>query len=665
MKKLILLFSFFFFTASSQVDSLKELLSTATVLQDKKELIYNIADLYKYDNIDSSNHYISMISDTLTKIKSSFDAKTLHLYTTSLIEHGEHKIADSILQEVKNYYSKTNEIVPLSMVYNSLGLNSKNFNEISESFNYFDTGLDILQGDTIKYFKYYITIFFNRGHTYLRTSNFDKAIDDFYKALSLSEQYNMPDRSAQILMGISDCYETKSDFNKSKVLLKKVINLKEEIRESTFLNALVNLSILYGKRNKIDTAKYYIRQAITISENKNLSKINHRYYGTLANIHMVSNNLDSARHYLNKELSFMDSLKSPYNYGISLLNLGNTYINEKPIKSIPYFESAYDLLSKSGDNHLLQFLVMKIAKARYLVGDYKEAFDCLNEAYIIKDTIFDAQKVKISQDIEIKYETEKKVIENTLLNKELEIKKQTISKQRTYLLGGIIFVLLLCCILFLIYKQNKSKDLFNKQLQRKSEMISKLQEEQDHRLRNQMNLVLGLLEKYKSKENNSESLVSDLEQRLFALSSLSQLLSSKNLEDTVNLESYLSTVVSSLEFNTDLDVAKDLNVISDIDSINIHSNFALSIALIITELYTNSIKHAKLQKSGKIEIKVIIDPEENIKLNYSDNGKGFDRNKFSMGEGMNIIVEMINQLDGKNMILNKKPGFHFQAIIPS
>lgn len=88
-----------------------------------------------------------------------------------------------------------------------------------------------------------------------------------------------------------------------------------------------------------------------------------------------------------------------------------------------------------------------------------------------------------------------------------------------------------------------------------------------------------------------------------------------------------------------------LNIKCDVDTISIEK--ALPLGLILTELVSNSMKHAfKKQNIGIITIEITKNEAGNI-IYYADNGIGFDFNKTNeKGLGQEIIKGLIDQLDG-------------------
>ncbi len=87
----------------------------------------------------------------------------------------------------------------------------------------------------------------------------------------------------------------------------------------------------------------------------------------------------------------------------------------------------------------------------------------------------------------------------------------------------------------------------------------------------------------------------------------------------------------------------------------------LSIFRIIQELVNNTLKHAE---ASIIDVELIYE-EDNLFLNYSDNGKGMTKEKQNQGLGMYNIASRVQSLKGKYTCESTpRNGVHFAIKIP-
>jgi len=91
----------------------------------------------------------------------------------------------------------------------------------------------------------------------------------------------------------------------------------------------------------------------------------------------------------------------------------------------------------------------------------------------------------------------------------------------------------------------------------------------------------------------------------------------------------------------------DVKVDSSVETLSI--NRALPLGVLISELVTNSFKHAFTDKNeGEIHLNVTSDSDY-VYVQYSDNGPGFQREQFEDGKGLGITIikALIGQLQAK------------------
>ena len=96
-------------------------------------------------------------------------------------------------------------------------------------------------------------------------------------------------------------------------------------------------------------------------------------------------------------------------------------------------------------------------------------------------------------------------------------------------------------------------------------------------------------------------------------------------------------------------------------------DFAIPLGLLVTELVTNSLKHAFPDGIGKITVVLERNEDEKLTLIVSDNGKGLTKaNSFpygtSPGREINIITGLVNQLKG-SLSVSGENGTHTEIYL--
>lgn len=202
------------------------------------------------------------------------------------------------------------------------------------------------------------------------------------------------------------------------------------------------------------------------------------------------------------------------------------------------------------------------------------------------------------------------------------------------------------------YKVNKRNKLA---LKEKEVLISEIH----HRVKNNLAIISSLidLQRMESESEEIENTLIKTQNRIQSIAGVHELLYRSDTFSEIPFDRYLQQLINkhlAVYLAKEKDI--DIQVNCSVKSMNI--NQAIPLGLIMSELVTNSFKHAFANRDHGV-IKINIDQKDDIAVvTYQDNGDGFDKSKFenSTGMGITIIKTLINQLD-TNYILDSENGF--------
>lgn len=483
---------------------------------------------------------------------------------------------------------------------------------------------------------------------------------DFIKAKKLFLEVNNYDREIikyKISQAISNTNEL--DFKSAISFLNELISKNVSPYDSLLIYA--NLAVAQGRANKLDSSMININRAIDI---KNRYNFHHNgLFGTRANNYLVKGNLENALLDYEKDFLEIDSTDN-FNRAVNRLNTGMIYKSKKEYQDgIKYFEDAYEFAKKTKNYNLQQFILRQSGYLHYLEQDYKQAYEHIANVSSLKDSVFQLESQKITQEYETKYETEKTKRENAELiaQKQLsEIKLQ----RRNYVLGGLAGLLGLIGIFSIIlYRRNKRIQQQKEELEVKTCTISLLNAEITHRVKNQFILATELLrrQKLKAEDKALKEIAEESEHSLNAIAAVNKRLDYSSDYNLVDVSEVLSEILDELHYSWGEINGKSILLDKNLSSILLSQEKATYLGLIINELYTNSYKYA-FNDIEQPMIKVSLDESNgNISMKYEDNGLGF--NSESKGGGTGLIERLIPLMKGKTEILSKN-GVHFNLLIP-
>ncbi|RXA20565.1 PAS domain-containing protein [Methanosarcina sp. MSH10X1] len=221
---------------------------------------------------------------------------------------------------------------------------------------------------------------------------------------------------------------------------------------------------------------------------------------------------------------------------------------------------------------------------------------------------------------------------------------------------------------------------------KKAEQLRK--KEINHRIKNNLQIVSSLLDLQAEKFSDRKVIEAfkESESRILSMSLIHQELYESGKLDSLDFSSYLRKLIADLlkSYNTE---TGEIRVKLDITSVFLGVDTAVSLGIIINELFTNSFKYAfPAGAGGEISISLareksteeiagnrspditlpgspgrLSGANESYKLTYADNGKGFPealdfRNSETLG--LQLVNALIDQIEG-SLDLEKENGTKF------
>ncbi len=498
----------------------------------------------------------------------------------------------------------------------------------------------------------------------LETGNLQRVNGNIKEASSLFFSALEKFQSQQDSMHIGDCllsigilYGLQRKFDKSETFFLDALAIYEEIEaESSLILTQSNLATMYNYSGSFSKAlrmmkkvnAYYTENGPKAREA--LSLMN------LALLHGRMGKPQESLGYNQKALTIYSELGSKFKVCGIQLTIGQAYFDMRQLA--PAEEWIYKALS--GAQHLENYELIYRAysllyKLKEKQGKYKEALEYSLLFKNASDSVFIANQESQLNELEAKYQDEKKENELLQLNAENELKNQKIKKQenQTYLLT--MAVVLLLVLIFFGFNSYRTKQKNNLVLQEKNGIIQdalnqreELLKEIHHRVKNNLQFISSLLNMQSRHVSDPKALqvLQESKNRINSMSMVHQRLYQEDDLTGVYMPTYLSNLLQSLKHSyhtTGAEVQVELNA----DKLNLDVDIAMPIGLIINELVTNIFKYAfNEQKDPKIWVSLQADAQS-IKLKVVDNGKGLSPNfddTATKGFGLQLVKSLAKKL---------------------
>lgn len=206
-----------------------------------------------------------------------------------------------------------------------------------------------------------------------------------------------------------------------------------------------------------------------------------------------------------------------------------------------------------------------------------------------------------------------------------------------------------------ISERKKAEKKIRASLKEKEVMLAEIH----HRVKNNLAVISGLLQlqSYSAKNEHVEKALNDSQMRIQSIALVHEMLYESESLAYIKYDKYINDLMQAIS-SMHVNKSRKIELISEVEPISLSINQAIPCSLLVNELIVNAFKHAfEDQKEG--EIKVHIKKKgDNVIMTISDNGSGFDIEKFSDSDtlGATLIKTLTSQLKGKFEILENRKG---------
>lgn len=510
-----------------------------------------------------------------------------------------------LLEETKKKkdYENTVEIL------NFLGILKEEKNQHQESAKLYLEGLTFAESHSITH---YPAVFRNNlGLIKLYTGQTDDALIDFEKGLESAKKENDKNLASHIQINICLIYVAKNKIEDALKIFAEIINYTRTNNHPRELSAaFINLASAFNNYGKKELALAYTDSAISELKNRSLKT-------------------ELTKAYLEKT--------------DVLIGLNR---HKEAVETLELAKEIFTQTKSLEDEAAYNLLLYRIENSK---KEYKKALDYFLSYRKIKDSIEQTVNGKIIQELQLKYNVQKKEIE---LEKEkskylLLEKKHQDERFFKWLSIGIAIIVLIIVIGFVSYRY--SIKLREKQAQFSRQLIENIEED---RLRISMDLhddIGQSLSMIKSKISHSKcnqedkNLETELSRVIEQTREISRNLYPSYLEK-IGLVRSIARLMENVQTSSHLECSFDVS--EKVDTLPIGTK--THIYRILQECTNNTIKHAK---ASALKISISEDEGEFI-LVYQDNGIGLTA-KQKNGLGLLSIQERAKIINGSVSIEDK------------
>ncbi len=513
-------------------------------------------------------------------------------------------------------------------------------------------------------------VYFSLASSYSRDNKFNSAIKNFITAIKIYDANNEPYGIRNCYFEICDIYTYTGDYNNALLYSNKIFELAKKHKLDSKRDQTLDLAKAGEIQLKLGNFKK--AEALLSQSFKYCNEIGDEFNRIYIVTNIIQNNLELKK-YENAILLCKNELKrEKLNNELTIVFynfLASTYTKTNNLKLAKlYIEKALAIIIKN-DIDLLKYgenisIYDNAAKIYFELKDYKKAYFYLDKYNNLSEKInseYTAQKVETIQ-------AEFNLIDKELEIKNLKLKEQAKNIQLANQLKNIYFAIIIILIfvattilIFIVYrnsrKNNKALKNKNEIIVEKNKLLQKAISEKDllireihHRVKNNLQLVMSLLNIQSRKNKNKEinEFIEKSQVRINSIALIHQnLYNSPNLSK-VNFNDYLEQLLSSI-ISIQTDKTDKINFNINTNKISFDVQTAIPLGLILNELISNSLKYAfpNDEEFGQINISLIDEGKNEYCIFYEDNGIGYSDSEIkSSSIGIKLVTLLTEQLNG-------------------
>jgi signal transduction histidine kinase len=475
--------------------------------------------------------------------------------------------------------------------------------------------------------------------------NYDQAIESYLEALRIFETDNAVIDMADCLHNLGNVYALRKEYQEALKYYQQSLELDESLNnEWGVAYQLESIGTVYQEMGLYSQALSSQMRSLELREKLQQRKELASSLNKVGKIYASLGSFDQAIHYYNRSLEIANAA------------------DVKPWKRDTY---------------------LNLAQLHYEAEDYKKAYDYQVRYSEIKDSLSHEEMMKQINDLQVRYETDRKEQEISALNREKELQEARLLQEKTVrngLILGFILLTLIIAILLVNYRQKV----------RAREVIATKNEEINQRKiieleKNQKLLALDAM--ITGQDVERKRIAQDLHDGLGALLSTVQM--------------HFSSIENEIRKIHQLDIYRTANILLDeacqevrkishnmmpgtlmkygliqaledlsekvrssdqlkvefntfgMDGVKLEEHFEITVYRLVQEALSNIVKHAR---ATEVIVQVEKD-EETIHITIEDNGVGFkvQEAKEKGGMGMRNLDSRVKYLNGR-LDIQSEPG---------
>lgn len=504
---------------------------------------------------------------------------------------------------------------------------------------------------------------YDQAMRYIQASLFAEGLNELSLAMDVAEKHNLKQQYYQTSIDLAETLRKTQDFNRGVSILHDLGVIEDfplqEVRRLGRIAAIYHERGFTNPAHLYDSVLVFLEPAMTLAESHNfeleLASLKNEWGYLLRNSDPqrgIPIQLEAARLFLKNDdrqnyVGAMTKVLEYYIYEEVNIHKADSIapILLKEVEATNWFTAKSQLYKAVADHTLLN----QKDSLGYFRWATKSLDNNLQNSIAVHSNQLD--------NLRVIHETEELQSEANRTANALKRQEQRNKELALYL--SILAVLILSMV-FLFYRERRTKRakaIVNEQLKVANEKYQMLMVESNHRIKNNLQMIISMLE-YTGKDVNPSNTraLKRMSGKIHTISALHKHLYSDVHNEKVNMHTYFKEIIALyLQLSPD-----NLEVFEHFDSVLIPSERLVYFGLIFNEMLSNTVEHNP-SNIKQVHISTVRHNDGYL-FEYRDDSEHQPNAK--EGTGSILIRQLVNRVEGKDFHFDPRTGqyqFKFNA----
>lgn len=320
--------------------------------------------------------------------------------------------------------------------------------------------------------KYLMMGYQNKGTAWRVKGEFDKSLDNLFKAAEIAEKLRLELNLGEITVEIGNTYSESGDTDLASDYYSRGLELIKKSGDSVaYALALYNQGDALYEKRQLDKALDYIQQATSLFQATNQKWYEAHGKGNLGRIYTLKGQYNKAEPLLLESLKTLETIPDYNGMADYYASLSNVYRSRNSReKAVEFMEKGLAAAEKIGQKNDLRDIHYNLSEMYEELGDPEQALGHYKDYVLYKDSVQNLATIQEMANQRSDFEIAQKQAELNLLQ------QQKKNQEILMVASGVAFLLILLLALGL-YRRNKF-------IGRTKKIIEKEKARSDHLLLN-------------------------------------------------------------------------------------------------------------------------------------------------------------------------------------